>query len=185
MPVKRLDKEDFAYTPTHTKELTQYLAKRSSADFAVINISQSVPRDLKTQEPLSFHECNYPTTDGERTRFRTKAGKRLTTHQWAVYDFALTIPCGKVTTYKDISSAIGGSPRSVGSALRNNPFAPYVPCHRVIASSLFIGGFLGEWGKEDKTGTRCNQKLDLLEREGVSFSKSGHLLDSDNTLWRG
>ena len=33
----------------------------------------------------------------------------------------------------------------MGGALRNNPFAPRIPCHRVIASSFFVGGFKGEW----------------------------------------
>ncbi|KAF8415326.1 DNA binding methylated-DNA--cysteine S-methyltransferase, partial [Boletus edulis BED1] len=51
--------------------------------------------------------------------------------------FARTIPCGRVTTYGGFCLALGmGSPRSVGSALRHNPFAPFVPCHRVIASNL-------------------------------------------------
>jgi methylated-DNA-[protein]-cysteine S-methyltransferase len=76
-------------------------------------------------------------------------------------------------------------PKTVGSALRTNPFAPYVPCHRVIASNFFIGGFFGEWGKDHKTGTRCNQKLNILESEGVSFDKKGHLIDADGFIWRG
>lgn len=71
----------------------------------------------------------------------------------------------------------------MGSALRNNPFAPYVPCHRIIASNHFIGGFCGEWGKESKTGTQCNRKLEILEREGVSFTKAGYIADANN-LWK-
>jgi methylated-DNA-[protein]-cysteine S-methyltransferase len=127
----------------------------------------------------------------------------ITSHQWDVYDFVRTVPSGKVTTYKDVSSAVGGSPRSgatvfihffefphslftvVGSALRNNPFAPYIPCHRVIASNFFIGGFFGEWGTNDKTGTRCNQKMYLLMKEGVRFTKDGHLADVEECIWRG
>ena len=48
-------------------------------------------------------------------RLRTKISclqQSLTPHQWAVYDFALTIPKGKVTTYKDVAASAGGSPRS-------------------------------------------------------------------------
>ncbi|KAJ6579590.1 6-O-methylguanine DNA methyltransferase, partial [Mycena vulgaris] len=111
-------------------------------------------------------------------------GQRVTPHQWAVYDFTLTIPTGKVVTYKDVCQAVGGSPRSVGGALRTNPFAPFVPCHRVIASSLFIGGFLGEWGKEHRTGTQCNRKLDLLSKEGVGFTPEGYLKGAE-MLWKG
>ena len=37
----------------------------------------------------------------------------LTEHQWAVYDFARTIPRGRVTTYGALCKALGkGSPRS-------------------------------------------------------------------------
>ncbi|KAJ7062868.1 methylated-DNA--cysteine S-met [Mycena amicta] len=109
--------------------------------------------------------------------------KRVTPHQWDVYDYTRTIPAGKVVTYKDVCDAVGGSPRSVGGALRTNPFAPFVPCHRVIASNLFIGGFLGEWGRQHKTGTQCDRKLALLAQEGVSFTKDGYLKGKE-MLWQ-
>ncbi|MCK5801705.1 MAG: MGMT family protein, partial [Lentisphaeria bacterium] len=54
--------------------------------------------------------------------------------------------------------------QAVGQALRRNPFAPEVPCHRVIASDLGIGGFGGE-----TSGEKIRRKLDLLESEGVRF----------------
>lgn len=72
----------------------------------------------------------------------------------------------------------------VGNALRLNPFSPYVPCHRIIASNLFLGGFFSEWGEKDKTGKCYDEKLLLLSQEGVHFSNSGLLLNADNTLWR-
>jgi len=126
----------------------------------------------------------FPTNPAERKAFRTKTGKGVTSHQWDVYDSILSIPAGKVTTYKDISLAVGGSPRSVGNALRSNPFAPYVPCHRVVASNFFVGGFRGEWGTDDKTGTHCNAKIDLLAKEGVRVTKNGHLADADECVWK-
>ncbi|KDR71059.1 hypothetical protein GALMADRAFT_254229 [Galerina marginata CBS 339.88] len=149
-------------------------------------------QDIKVQTPIELEAaCNmtqdthhYPSAVQERDVYRTKTGKKLTAHQWAVYDFTRTIPRGKVATYKEVSSAVGGSPRSVGSALRNNPFSPYIPCHRVIASNLFIGGFFGEWGKNHKTGTRYNEKVDMLIQEGVHFDDSGHLLSADEILWK-
>ncbi|KAJ7197029.1 6-O-methylguanine DNA methyltransferase [Mycena pura] len=126
----------------------------------------------------------YPTTSALREQFRTESGKRVTPHQWAVYDFTRAIPAGKVATYKDVCQAVGGSPRSVGGALRNNPFAPFVPCHRVIASNLFVGGFLGEWGKDHRTGTQCNRKLELLSKEGVTFTAQGYLKGGGGELWK-
>ncbi|KAF7318175.1 DNA binding methylated-DNA-cysteine S-methyltransferase [Mycena chlorophos] len=128
-------------------------------------------------------ETYYPTTQALREQYRTDEGKRVTAHQWDVYDYTRTIPAGKVVTYKDVCNAVGGSPRSVGGALRTNPFAPFVPCHRVVASNLFIGGFLGEWGREHKTGTQCDRKLTLLAQEGVAFTEDGYL-KSRELLWK-
>ncbi|KAG0697102.1 6-O-methylguanine DNA methyltransferase [Suillus ampliporus] len=141
-------------------------------------------------QDLTDCKIHYPLSEKERNAFKTRDGKRVTPHQWAVYDFTRTIPCGRVTTYKDICVALGqGSPRSVGSALRNNPFAPFVPCHRIIASNLYIGGFYGEWGTganarggQKNTGLQCNRKMEMLAKEGVEFSADGYLED-ESLLW--
>jgi methylated-DNA-[protein]-cysteine S-methyltransferase len=63
----------------------------------------------------------------------------------------------------------------VGNALRRNPFAPIVPCHRVIANNLFLGGFQGVW---DLSGETAPRKLALLKDEGVSFDSRGIIMDS-------
>ncbi|KAH7922885.1 DNA binding methylated-DNA--cysteine S-methyltransferase [Leucogyrophana mollusca] len=145
----------------------------------------------EVQQDCSDCDVPYPTDESQRSAFVTPEGKKVTPHQWAVYDFTRTIPCGRITTYKDLCVALGqGSPRSVGSALRNNPFAPYVPCHRIIASNLYIGGFYGEWGtgKDEKlrkgTGVQCHRKMEMLAKEGVAFSKDGYLIDK-SLIWRG
>ena len=52
----------------------------------------------------------------------------------------------------------------MGNALRNNPFAPRVPCHRVVAADGGIGGFGGEWGVK---GLHNGEKVRLLREEGV------------------
>ena len=54
------------------------------------------------------------------------------------------VPLGSYTTYLALSDHLVSSPRAVGNALRNNPFAPRVPCHRVAAANGGIGGFGGE-----------------------------------------
>ncbi len=55
------------------------------------------------------------------------------------------IPRGNVSTYKAVAVKLKlKNPRNVGWMLKSNPFAPEVPCHRVIASSGHIGGFSGE-----------------------------------------
>jgi methylated-DNA-[protein]-cysteine S-methyltransferase len=78
------------------------------------------------------------------------------------------IPKGRVTTYGDLARALTppSSARAVGQAMRRNPYAPKVPCHRVVASDLQLGGFTGEWGAQ----TACVQrKRVLLREEGVTF----------------
>jgi methylated-DNA-[protein]-cysteine S-methyltransferase len=98
---------------------------------------------------------------------------KITTFQSEVYKACRTIPKGSVSTYSDVARVIGcRSPRAVGQALKVNPFAPEVPCHRVIASSLRIGGFNGQ-----TSGPDIERKLTLLKTEGVEFDGSGRLQD--------
>jgi O-6-methylguanine DNA methyltransferase len=52
-----------------------------------------------------------------------------------VYALLCQIPKGKVSSYACLSKALSSSPRAVGGALRRNPFAPEVPCHRIINAS--------------------------------------------------
>ncbi len=88
-----------------------------------------------------------------------------TSFELKVYQATRRIPRGKVSTYRLIGKSIKcESSQAIGQALRRNPFAPNVPCHRVIASSLTIGGFFGERG-----GTEIKRKLKLLGAEGVRF----------------
>lgn len=83
----------------------------------------------------------------------------------SVYELVRTIPRGKITTYREVARALGiRSSQAVGQALKRNPFAPQVPCHRVVKSTGEIGGFFG-----CVEGTRIQEKIDLLAAEGVSI----------------
>ena len=96
----------------------------------------------------------------------------VTPFQQRVYEAVLKISRGRVATYKSVADAIGcGAPRAVGQALRNNPFAPRVPCHRVIAADLTPGGFHGE-----AAGPSRKRKLMMLAAEGIRF-EAGKLAD--------
>jgi O-6-methylguanine DNA methyltransferase len=89
------------------------------------------------------------------------------------------VPKGKVTTYKEIGDAIGGSSivyRAVGVALKCNPYAPVVPCHRVVASDGRIGGFHGE-----TAGPMIMKKIRLLQSEGVRV-ENGRIVDFGKKL---
>ena len=100
-------------------------------------------------------------------------GARVSEFQQRVYSELTRVPRGRVTTYKWLAGRVGcRSARAVGQALRCNPFAPRVPCHRVIASDLTPGGFKGR-----RTGPAVKEKLGLLAGEGVRF-EDGKLSDA-------
>ena len=96
-----------------------------------------------------------------------------------VYKLCQTIPKGSVTTYGEIAKALlkPNSARAVGNALRNNPFAPVVPCHRVVASTRAIGGFCGH-----KSGPEIERKVQMLKEESVSFDDDGKV--SQDCIYR-
>jgi len=80
--------------------------------------------------------------------------------QEKVWKLTSRIPKGKVSTYKEIAHALHTRAyRAVGTALKANPFAPKVPCHRVIASNGLLGGYAGKM--------KSKKKIALLRREGV------------------
>lgn len=68
----------------------------------------------------------------------------VTPFQKRVYYLLNQIPAGRVTTYGALARALQTSPRAVGNALRNNVFAPRIPCHRCVASNGYINGYDGE-----------------------------------------
>ncbi|KAG4440565.1 hypothetical protein IFR05_003932 [Cadophora sp. M221] len=104
----------------------------------------------------------------------------VTQYQERVYTLLRQIPSGKVSSYAALSKALDSSPRAVGGALRRNPFAPEVPCHRIICADGSIGGFKGE-PQDAPSGVNQTEKLRLLESEGVLFDERGQLLDT--TRW--
>jgi methylated-DNA-[protein]-cysteine S-methyltransferase len=80
-----------------------------------------------------------------------------------VYAIARTILPGETLTYGAVAKAMGEEPmraRDVGVALSRNPFAPIVPCHRIVAANGSLGGYSAPGG----TAT----KRRLLELEGAA-----------------
>mmetsp|Transcript_17297 Transcript_17297/g.28922 ORF Transcript_17297/g.28922 Transcript_17297/m.28922 type:complete len:151 (-) Transcript_17297:427-879(-) len=95
----------------------------------------------------------------------------------SVYNKCKQIPRGRVSTYKDIAVALDRPRafRAVGSALKRNPFAPIVPCHRVVASDRTLGGF---FGSTDLSGSLLKKKRDMLAEETVTFEENGKVSES-------
>jgi len=83
-----------------------------------------------------------------------------------VYEITRHIPAGKVTTYKEIGRKMGSRAyRAIGQALRCNPDAPAIPCHRVVTCKGLIGGFKGK-----VKGKEIAEKVGLLTSEGVDVN---------------
>jgi len=93
-----------------------------------------------------------------------KALKEQTLFERKVLINAFRIPKGKVSTYKRIAEKIGHPKayRAVGTALHNNPLAPLVPCHRVVASD---GSFSGPQ-------VNARQRRNLVIGEGVPIKNN-------------
>ena len=83
-----------------------------------------------------------------------------TDFQIKVWKFLKKIKKGKVKTYKEVAIAINKpkAARAVANACAKNPYAPKIPCHRVIRSDGTIGGFSSRGG--------IKTKRRMLKKEG-------------------
>lgn len=91
-----------------------------------------------------------------------------------VYALARRIPPGQTRSYGEVARDLGDPAlaRAVGQALGRNPFAPVVPCHRVLAARGGLGGFSAPGGGRTK--------LRLLAIEGATPpGGGGGLFDAD------
>lgn len=74
------------------------------------------------------------------------------------YALLKKVPKGKVVTYKSLAKAMNSKAyRAVGNAMNKNPYAPKVPCHRVVKTDGSIGGF----------ASGPKKKIAMLKHEGV------------------
>jgi methylated-DNA-[protein]-cysteine S-methyltransferase len=83
------------------------------------------------------------------------AAEHLPAYTRRVLEVASLIPVGYVASYGSLAKAAGGGPRAVGNVMARNPFAPVVPCHRVVSADLTLGGY----------GGGLDIKLEILTRE--------------------
>jgi methylated-DNA-[protein]-cysteine S-methyltransferase len=92
------------------------------------------------------------------------ADEALPAFQRRVWALARQIPPGATRSYGELAQDLGepGAAQAVGRALGANPFAPIVPCHRVLAAHGGAGGFSAPGG------TRT--KLQLLALEGAPLT---------------
>lgn len=82
------------------------------------------------------------------------------------------IPLGYVASYGALTKAVGGSPRAVGNVMAMNPFAPVIPCHRVVSADFTLGGY----------GGGLAVKIALLQREKQGYTSSRIISVGDGKL---
>ncbi|CAG8094575.1 unnamed protein product [Penicillium salamii] len=117
------------------------------------------------------NEHTQPSTQTKKYLHRISLHPTLTPYRRRVYRVLLSVPPGRWTTYSAMATYLGSSARAVGNAMRSNPFAPEVPCHRVLAADRTLGGYKGEWKVDGHKagGGFCEEKRLRLEEEGVVF----------------
>jgi O-6-methylguanine DNA methyltransferase len=93
------------------------------------------------------------------------------------YRLLRQVPRGMVTTYGALAEALGAkeAARLVGEYMAKNPYAPEVPCHRVVLSDGKVGKYSSPRGTV--------QKVELLAGEGVAVCK-GMVVDFSSRLFR-
>ena len=86
-----------------------------------------------------------------------------TKFQLKVWTYLRKIPRGSVRTYSQVAKSIGKplAIRAVANAIGKNPYAPKIPCHRVIRSDGSLGGYSGKGGLKTKRF--------LLKKEGIKL----------------
>jgi methylated-DNA-[protein]-cysteine S-methyltransferase len=102
----------------------------------------------------------------------------MTPLQTKTYELLKTVPKGRVTTYKLLAHKLGTkSYRAIGQFMKKNPYAPLVPCHRVVASDGSMGGFRGQ-----KNGAEIENKIKMLSSEGVQVTNN-HIVNFDKLVY--
>ena len=86
-----------------------------------------------------------------------------TAFQIKVWKYIKTIPIGKTITYKQLAKAINmpKAARAVANACAKNPYAPKIPCHRVIRSDGGLGGYSGRGGIREKIRLLRSEKIKI------------------------
>ena len=80
-----------------------------------------------------------------------------------VLELTKKIPKGRVTTYKLIAEKLKTHAyRAVGTALHKNKKPIIIPCHRVVNSDGFVGGY----------GKGIKKKIKLLKKEGINIKNN-------------
>ena len=116
--------------------------------FSTGNKARTTPDDSWCRNDSHFRQARQELDEyfeHRRRCFEVALEPCATPFQSRVLDALRAIPYGEVRSYKQIAEAIGSpkAMRAVGNANGNNPFAIFIPCHRVVGSNGALTGFGG------------------------------------------
>ncbi len=175
---QNIDDTWFAIALNHQQVISSSFGADHQA--TIKNVLSNVPFNIAFQvfhEPIPLAK-NILTTlkrvyDGNKVDDKVSfATVHLPAYTKKVLKTTEAIPLGYVTSYGAIAKAAGGGPRAVGNIMASNPFAPLVPCHRVVRSDFTLGGY----------GFGLKIKIQLLGREKRGFSNSTIIEVNDKQL---
>lgn len=157
--------------------------KRKAQDTGLVSIPKNATKVQKTYRANTTAKRATPSTPITKACIAKDMQPQLdriesssqTPFQKRVLSLLCQVPRGHVTTYALMAQHLGSSPRAVGNAMRRNPFAPEVPCHRCVATGGGLGGFKGQWPR-DGEGITLDEKRVLLRGEGVRMDAGGRVL---------
>ncbi len=137
---------------------------------ALIQVEEAPVGDHPTRHalPNRYADVEQALTDwhgriDNRFDWTTHAGfpKVGTAFQRSVWSALCRVPWGESVGYGELAQRVGrpGAARAVGQAVGANPWAPLIPCHRVLAANHGLGGYA--------QGTRIKSRL--LGIEGITY----------------
>ena len=103
--------------------------------------------------PVFFGDCR------EQVKEYLAGGRRMftdlplcirgTAFQQDVWKRAMEIPFGTTTTYGELAKDLDGTAaQAIGQALKKNPLALIIPCHRIVPTKSIGGYAWGVWRKK-------------------------------------
>jgi methylated-DNA-[protein]-cysteine S-methyltransferase len=114
---------------------------------------------------------------GSRTRFSWPIDEMLVRSDFQRHVLRVTaeIPYGAVMSYQGIAAALGQpkAVRAVAQALRRNPVAIVIPCHRVVGRTGHLTGYAG--GLDRKRALLAHEGVPLVARSSGVFIDKTHM----------
>ena len=170
---KRNDgKDELDAKPLQDQRKARYAKKKQSTlafdrisdGESKVNAAATLTGDLLESLEGDLNVKSMPSREEIRnTLKRIDRDESLTPFRRRLYTSLLSVPRGQYTNYAALAAHLGSVARAVGNGMRNNPFAPDVPCHRVLARDGSIGGFGGDWSRDGTLTDKQEKKMRLLK----------------------